>query len=86
MKVDYQTKPTFSPVSIIMTFETPKELDVFSCLCNLCPLTEVVTKHGGALPNTEGLRKLGADLSQTIAILDDIIKTPAVQFRINSTK
>ena len=67
-------KTTNTPVSIIITFESQKELDDFGTLCNCTFIGDVLK-----MPDCETLRELGADINNTSALKNKIKEHPALK-------
>lgn len=67
-------KPDFQPVSIKLTFNTQKELDVFGSMCNCAPLRTAICALGGVLPDYEVLKDAGADIKNSSYVLDELSK------------
>jgi hypothetical protein len=57
--------PVFQPRSVILTFESQKELDTFGALCNFEPMRNVLT-----LPHCSDMEKLGANVDGTSEIVE----------------
>jgi hypothetical protein len=46
MKVDVVSKKIFTPVGIVITFETSEQMEAFYCIFNHSTLTDWMEKHG----------------------------------------
>lgn len=77
-----RTDNTFKPVTVELTFETQRELDVFASLCNSTYITDAVISLYGAMPDYEILRENGACASLPTEILNAILATSCVQARL----
>lgn len=79
---------SFAPVSISLTFETQKELDVFASILNSTPIAETFNKlTNGSSKNfiytvTPTLQECGANPSAHVsAVCDEISNHPAIRLR-----
>jgi hypothetical protein len=52
----------FKPVSVVLTFESQKELDVIGVLFNTAPVCEAINAMGGSVPDTNVFEESGADI------------------------
>lgn len=59
-----QIKPQFTPITIEITFESQRELDVFGSLCNISQVITAVQDEGGSLPTYHFMRNIGADINK----------------------
>ena len=67
-----QIKPQFTPVTIEITFESQRELDVFGSLCNAGPVITAIKNEGGSMPTYHFMQHIGADIDSHI---DSLVKS-----------
>jgi len=63
MKHTVQKNPAdFTPVSLTVTFESQKELDAFTSMCNCSPICDSMEKHGCSIFHlVDGLERMGGN-------------------------
>lgn len=79
MKTKITHGKTFHPVSITITFETQKELDVFGTMCNCAPIHDTVANLGGKLPDYDTLSKVGSDINNVEVFIDELCAQYAIR-------
>jgi len=78
-------KAEFKPVTISITLETQAELDAFGSLCNCNPIEESFVAFGIKLPHYSEMLALGADISNTTKLLNQLFSHPYINHRLKST-
>jgi len=76
------TKEPFKPVTVEITFETQRELDLFASLCNSTYITDAIERMSGAMPDYDVLLGEGAYINFPSDILQEILDTPAMKAAI----
>jgi hypothetical protein len=61
-----QIKPQFTPITIEITFESQRELDVFGSLCNTDMVVYAVQDEGGSIPTYNFMQNIGADIDSRV--------------------
>lgn len=70
-----ESKPSFKPVSILLTFETQAELDAIACVFNHTHICDGILKAGGAVPASHVFTEAGANNGEKLeAITSELVK------------
>lgn len=81
MKHQINKKLDFVPVSLTLTFESQRELDVFGSLLNCSPFWDVMNDMGLTMPDYTVGEELGAkNIRHTAEIISRLIKHPSVVY------
>jgi hypothetical protein len=78
MKITNNTKPSFSPVTLSIIFESKHELDAFGTLFNICAVTDSMPE-GMAVSIYEEMARCGGDITETSKLFFKILKHPSAK-------